>query len=129
MTKRKAEYIAPEEPQVQPPNCEIGTPAGVANYPDLHSEVDRTALEPEGYRALHGEDSSPVEAETVGPSETSPTSLHVTHADCTQTGHNRGVLLQTTTGSEDEYTSEQRETLEDIEAFWALLLDVGYEPC
>ena len=117
MTKRKAKYIAPEEPRVQPPNCEIGTPAGVANYPDLHSEVDRTASEPEGDRALHGEDSSPMEAETVGPSETSPTSLHVTPADCTLTGHNQGVLLPTTTGFEDEYTSVQRETLEALEAF------------
>ena len=129
MTKRKAEYIAPEKPKVHTLKCKIGTSSGVANYPDLHSEVERTASKPDNRRALHSEEVNQVGAETVGTSDTSTTSLHVTPANCILTGHTRSAPIPMITGPETEYTTEQRETLEALEAFWTLLLEAEYEPC
>ena len=125
MTKRKAEYIAPEKPKVHTLKCKIGTSSGVANYPDRHSKVARTASKPDNRRALHSGEVSQVGAETVGTNDTLPTSLHVTPADCIMTGHTRSAPVPTTTGHETEYTTKQRETWEALEAFWTLLLEAG----
>ena len=68
-------------------------------------------------------------ADTVGTSEALSTSLHIIPTDFTLTAHTRNAPVPTTAGPETEYTAEQRETIEALEASWALLVEAGYEPC
>ena len=129
MAKRKAESISTEEPSIHTPKCEIAPSIVPVNRPDEDSEVEVAIARSDTCRVPESREVTPGGAETVGANKAPLTGLHVAFANSTLHVHTRGVPASTVVVTEAEVTTGQRETLEALEAFWALLLEAGYKPC
>ena len=129
MAKRKAESISTEEPIIPRPKCEIVPSTIPVNQPDENSEVGVAAARSDNHRVSDSEEVTQGGAKTVGANGALLTSPHVAVADDTLHVHTLGVPTPTAVVTEAEGTTGQEETLEALEAFWALLLEARYEPC